>query len=341
MSIAPRVTVIMPVYNGESFLGEAIASVLSQTYSDLELIVVNDGSTDRSTDVIESYRRRDTRVLHIDEGRRGFVASLNRGVELARGQYVARMDADDISLPHRLAEQVAFLDANPGIAACGGAINVFTAHEHSSLRFPAGPAAVRVGLLFNCCLSHPTVILRKADLVRHNISYREPYGGTADYDLWCQLDRSELQLANLPSALLRYRRHAAQITTSDADHQLALANRIRREQLAHYNVFPNPMEFDLHCRLGRWDYARMGDNLPLIATWLERLHEHLAVEGRICLKELVLQLATHWYAVCAANTRLGLGVVRAFRSSHLGRRRMLSALRLTARAVVSQVRSRG
>ena len=119
MTPAPRVSFLMAAYDGEMYLDEAIQSVLNQTFTDFEFIVINDGSIDETSQIIERYRRLDGRIRAYEQPNRGLVVALNRGLELARGEYIARMDADDISVTERIATQVAFMDVHPEVGICG------------------------------------------------------------------------------------------------------------------------------------------------------------------------------------------------------------------------------
>src|SRR5262249_10266218 len=116
----PKVSVAMSVHNGERFLAEATDSILGQTFRDFELILVDDGSTDGSGAIADAYQRKDTRVRVIHQHKFGLVAALNQACEQARGEYIARMDADDVAIPDRLVRQVAFMDAHPEVAVLGG-----------------------------------------------------------------------------------------------------------------------------------------------------------------------------------------------------------------------------
>lgn len=159
----PRVSVVLCVYNQADYLPEAMGSILGQTLTDLELIVVDDGSTDSSPEVI--HRFTDPRIRYVrNERNLGHAGSLNRGRALARGRYLAIMDSDDISLPERLARQADFLDAHPDVAMCGSWVETFGARTEVR-RFPTEPAALAVHLLLSCPFSTPTVMLRQAATV--------------------------------------------------------------------------------------------------------------------------------------------------------------------------------
>ena len=180
------ITVLMPVYNGESYLREAIESILNQTFPDYEFLVVNDGSTDSSPEIVKEYAVEDARIRLIDNRlEKGIVGALNTGLNEAKGDYVARMDADDISLPHRLAEQVRFMDDHPEVGVCGTWMS--TIEDGGSrlwFSFPADHERIKIGLLFYTPLAHPTVMIRRAYFEKYGLRYEECFEHAEDYELW-------------------------------------------------------------------------------------------------------------------------------------------------------------
>lgn len=212
-SPAPVVTILMPVYNAAPYLRAAIDSILSQTWTDYRLVCMDDGSGDDSLAIARSFSDPRVEVIaHTDN--RGYVYRLNQGLAEVRSPYVARMDADDIAHPGRLAAQVAFLEAHPNVGIVGTAIQ------------PIGPAGEPVGnvyrpsqkdreirwqLLTAPPFMHPTVMMRSSVLQEHGLRYDETLMPAEDYDLWRRL-LNVTQGANLPEALVSYRRHQAQIS---------------------------------------------------------------------------------------------------------------------------------
>lgn len=209
---APRVSVLMAVHNGERYLAEALDSVLAQTLADFEAVVVDDGSTDGSTAILDDYARRDRRlvVLRNDENR-NLAAALNRGLAACRAPLVARADADDVNRPDRLARQVAFLDAHPEVGVVGCAFHTMTpdGRRQGTKRYPTDHATIRARLLFANSFLHPGVVFR-ADVVRAVGGYDEAYWTAQDSDLWTRL-RDRTRFANLPDPLVHYRTHGGSI----------------------------------------------------------------------------------------------------------------------------------
>jgi len=195
----------MPVYNGASFLAEAIDSILGQSYADFELIIINDGSQDESADIIKSYA--DPRIRYIEQENRGLAATLNRAAALARAPYLARQDQDDISHRERLARQVAFLDAHPSCGLVGSWALILGEKRDGSRahRHAADPVVLKFQLLFNNPFVHSSVLIRKSvfDTVGGYSTdpSRQP---PEDYELWSRMARSS-GVANIPEILLTYR----------------------------------------------------------------------------------------------------------------------------------------
>lgn len=223
LSTAPRVTVLLPVYNGARFLAQSIESILRQSFDDFELLVINDGSTDGSREVVLSFR--DARIRLIDnEANLGLVASLNKGIGLARGEYLARMDQDDIAMPERLARQVTFLDSNPQISVLGTWAEKID-EAGVMLGYSRAPTGYQMEYLWwqPSPLLHPTVMIRLADLGAARYDPDLPYA--EDYGLWLCLRAAGKRLHNLPECLLEYRVHAENMSILGRQRQLGSGHR--------------------------------------------------------------------------------------------------------------------
>lgn len=205
------VSVVMPVYNGALYLKEAVDSILSQTHTNLELIIVNDGSTDNSEQIIQSYT--DERIVYLkNEVNSKICVTLNRGLDVAQGKYIARMDCDDISVPERLQMQVEYMEQNPNIGVLGSDIIVFgEGIEERIFTFEHDKNCCKAGLIFSSCFAHPAVMMRKSLLDQHNFRYNEEYRGFEDFELWRVISKYT-EIINIPMPLLRYRKHKSQET---------------------------------------------------------------------------------------------------------------------------------
>jgi len=200
---APRVSVVMSVYNGERYLRQAVESILDQTFTDFEFIIVDDGSSDGTWNILNGYVDPRIRLVRNEENI-GLTKSLNKGLALARGQYVARMDADDVSLPERLEKQVSFLDAHAKVGVVGTSYWELTpANERRPMAVPLTDMGIRFYLLFHNAFAHSSVTARKAVLERVG-RYDPALPYAQDYDLWTRV-AAVSQLANLSHRLLLLR----------------------------------------------------------------------------------------------------------------------------------------
>lgn len=223
MAASPLVSVVMAVYNGEKYVREAIESILTQTFQDFEFIIIDDGSTDGTAAILAHYQRMDPRIrVARNRENEGQPASLNKGCHLAKGKYIARIDADDVALIDRFKKQVAFLDTHPRVAVLGGAMEYIDENGASTgivVRNPTRDILIkRILLSGTSCIFHSTAMFRKdAFLAAHG--YRRAFRDAEDYDLWLRM-ADHNALANLADCLVRYRIHPQQVSISRLEHQV-------------------------------------------------------------------------------------------------------------------------
>lgn len=210
MNKSPKISVILPVYNCELYIKETIDSVLNQTFSDFELLIIDDCSTDKTVSIIKEYS--DERICLIEkETNSGYTDSLNFGISIANGEYIARMDGDDICLPERFAKQVAFLDKNSTIILCGTAIK-FIGSSSGNLFYPQTNEEIKICLFsFLPTFAHPTVMGKKEIFKKYN--YNKNFEPAEDYELWTRFVQ-EGEAANLNEILLEYRVHSNQVSVT-------------------------------------------------------------------------------------------------------------------------------
>lgn len=242
MHYKPSISVIMPVYNTGKYVGEAIQSILHQTYNDFELIIIDDGSTDNSTEIIKSFKDKRIKVLH-NNSNLGNYPTRNRGFNIAQGKYICVMDADDFALSQRLERQFLFMDDHPEIGLAGSAFRHY-GKEHDIFR-ETNYERIKVLLFRNICFIHPTLIIRYDFLKKNKLIYDEKYYYAADYDLIVRAARC-FPVTNIPEVLLSYRLHENQISTKNSREQHLYTTRIVIEQLRFIGINPDEAEIKLH-----------------------------------------------------------------------------------------------
>lgn len=229
----PKISVIMPVYNGERYLKEAIESILNQTFSDFEFIIINDCSSDKTEEIIKSYT--DERIVYVkNEKNMGVAATLNKGLAKAKGEYIARMDADDISLRERFKTQVDFMDKNADIGLCGSWVEFF-GEKSGIVRLTTDKKQAKTDLIFSSCIAHPSVMMRKAVIEKHNLKYKTEYEQMEDYALWYNFAKCT-SVVSLPVVLLKYRCHSSQVTQNYTEEFEEKYKNFKRKILDDLNV---------------------------------------------------------------------------------------------------------
>lgn len=220
------ISIVIPAYNSSQYLNECIDSILTQTYQNIEIIIVDDGSTDNSVEVIKSYN--DNRICLICNNH-DYIHSLNLGMNKARGKYIARMDADDIMQPNRLQIQYDFMENHPEIDISGSWMEMF-GDRTDIARGPTEHKEIISSLLLNNTLAHPTVIMRKSSVCVNGINlYKENYEYAEDYKLWTDLALRGLHFAVIPKILLRYRISEKQVSNTRKAQMGQLTAKIRME----------------------------------------------------------------------------------------------------------------
>jgi glycosyltransferase involved in cell wall biosynthesis len=231
----PVISVVMPFWNASAFVAEAVESVLGQTFGEFELIAVDDGSTDRGAAIVEGFG--DDRIVLCRRGH-DFIESLNAGMALARGRYIARMDADDVMLPVRLERQLAWMEADPRLDVCGSWVERFGAVAAGApvwidgvVKMPESHREIAGGLLRGNRMFHPTVMMR-ADALRclpwFPDIYRREWIYAEDYGLWTELVMAGFRFGNIPEVLLRYRVSAGMSSTRNSERMRVSADLVRK-----------------------------------------------------------------------------------------------------------------
>ncbi len=330
MSDIPQITVLLPVHNGGDLLRPAIDSVLAQTFSDFELLVIDDGSTDDTATTLSAID--DPRLVVISQQNQGLARSLNTGIEQARGQYVARMDADDRCHPQRLEWQLAYLKKYPHITICGGAVAAAGGDRQQVWRYPTTPEAARCELLFRSVLAHPTVMFHRDRWQAAGLGYDETVAYAQDYELW-QRAAEVVSIANLPEVLLEY-------TVLDwqgqgkTDRQQPYVRQVHERALTTLGISATAQELDLHYRLA---FLQGGDDEQMVMQaerWLTRLLSANHAAGHYPEPQFGQMLATLWANVCMKSALPERAASRLFlRSALAPYARLRQRLRFVWRAV--------
>lgn len=208
----PRVSILMPAYNAAPYLREAVDSIMGQSFQDFELIVLDDASTDGSVSILNSYS--DSRIVRYTSNKNiGLANILNIGIDMARGEYIARMDADDISLPTRLQTEVEYLDSHPKIDLVSCGMQQFGLSGRT-MSYKESFWLVCYNAFFFSPILHASSMWRKKSFESKNLHYRQERVPSEDYDLWVRALCKGLKLINIPDVLYRYRIHGNQNTTN-------------------------------------------------------------------------------------------------------------------------------
>jgi len=314
----PKVTVLLPVYNGEQYLYETIQSILSQSFSNFELLIVDDGSTDASAKIIHSFHDSRIRIL-VNSKRLRLSGALNRGFDEARGMYIARMDADDISLPLRLQKQVDFLDKHPKIGMCGTSIEIFGKKVKKRVDvYPENTDYINTYALFDCPFCHPSVMMRKTMFNKYELRYDGSYYPTEDYELWSRATVL-FPTSNLKDILLQYRVHDASMTGADWSEMDKQATKIIGNLLNKFGVQFTDDELQMHRNIGRGRSCRVKsvDELDRVDIWLHKLISVNNKRNVYDKQALAETISFVWYRLCLNNTFLGMHTIRTYLSSSL------------------------
>jgi len=316
MSSAPLISVLLPVYNGEPYLRAAIDSVLAQSLGDFELLVINDGSTDRTQDIIEALR--DDRIRPYTNARRqGLPATLDRGLTLARGRYLARMDADDLCAVDRFRLQARYLEQHPETSLVGSWYRLMGSNRIVPL--PESSAEISFHLMRFNCIAHPSVMFRLADFRANGLAYDAGYEHAEDYACWVRFARLGLRMVNLPLPLLVHRRHSGQISRRHAAAQRRATERIALEQLAYIGLEPSPDDLRTHFSLLRGEFVPDSEYVESAARWIETLLAANKARGFYDDAVMGTYLAERWFRLSYHATAAGPAAWRRYRSAGFAR----------------------
>ena len=266
----PAITVLMPVYNAGVHLKEAIDSILNQTFIAFEFLIINDGSTDNSEEIILSYN--DQRIRYIkNETNLRLIATLNKGIDLAAGKYIARMDADDISEPNRLQVQYDYMEKNPEVAICGSWFKMF-GDRNDTVKYVDGHNHIMAKMLYQCHFCHPSVILRKTALQSFEIKFDPFYIHAEDYDFFTRIGE-KYKLANIQQVLVHYRTHVQSVSQQNKNIQNSKSTLIKQRLFKHAGLIATEADLELYRTLGQHEYSADVNYLNKARILLEKMLE--------------------------------------------------------------------
>ncbi|MDR1883547.1 MAG: glycosyltransferase [Prevotella sp.] len=319
----PLVSVLMPCYNAEKYVEESMNSILNQAYTNLQIIAINDCSTDSTGRILHELARKDSRITVVENGENlKLVKTLNKGVCFCEGEYIARMDADDISLPARIEKEVAFLERNRDHDIVSTLFYAFRAgnpRKRNLHRSPLKNEELRAYLLFKSGICHPAAMIRKRVFTELGLTFEAEYLHVEDYALWSEA-MYKTKLANIGEPLLLYRVHRSQVSSLNEELQFENRKKVFKIHCDHLGLPADDDFIDI--------YSSVAECVPLLSSfkYLDKCEALMLSLIRINRDKLFCDgmyleymLSVHWLRLCA-NSRLGLKVLRRLKDSPLYRK---------------------
>ncbi len=293
-----RLSVLMAVHNGENYLTAALDSLCQQTCPADEVLVVDDASNDLTSSILREYRHYLPLHVVVNEERQGLTRSLQRGWVETRGELIARMDSDDISLPHRFQRQLKRLEIDPTLAFCGTWARAI-AGRNCAMKMPIHCADLKVRILWGNPFIHSSVILRKSIFENAGLAYDPTFPVAQDYDLWSRALAEGLSAINLPEYLLTYRVHETNVTAIRGAERREAVHHILSRELQRLCLEASESEIELHRQIAECELPDVPETVQAARKWLKRL------AGAWSTKEtgpsFLAGLRQAWYSVCYRN----------------------------------------
>jgi len=337
----PIVSVIMPIYNAQKYLREAVDSILVQTLSDFELIILNDGSADSSHAILSEYEAKDTRIVYKNfPQNRGLPSVLNDGIRISHGKYIARMDQDDISLPERLDKQVNYMQKHPEVGICGSWVEIIGERAGKNIKFPCTHDEIYAKMLFENALVHPTVIMRSSIICNQGLFYDTQAIHIEDYELWSGA-LPFVRFANIPEPLLQYRMHGANTFNLHANKQSKRRAIVYSRFLSRLNIEYTPSDLFFHEKVGICQYDK-DDHVFLqnVQIWFGKIYSANALVNLIEPSALKAELGFRWTQSCSFSQEQPYRVFLQILASPLPYKNCTGIMK-TIRAVVFLARKLG
>lgn len=315
----PSVTVMMPVRNGAKYIRKAIESILCQTFTDFELLILDDGSTDQTVNIVRSYKDKRIRLIQNDKSL-NLAEARQKAVVLSRGKYIAYLDSDDRALPQRLAEQIQFLNKNSDISVVGSWVEIIDEKGNSKRtiwKHTSSPDIIPSILLFRNCFTQSSVLLKKECLL--TTSYRSKYWPAPDFDLWARLSQ-KYKMANIPKVLTYYRVHQENSSMQKQKEIKKCTQLIFSNSLKRFGFMPTLEEIKVHDSLERQSEEFTDEEINNIQIWLLKLHSKNQKTHIYSDKIFERIVADYWFKVFCLSANKGLTSFRKYYSSGLVRK---------------------
>ena len=320
---APAITVLMPVYNAEKYLAEAIDSILNQSFDNFELLIINDGSTDNSEKIILSYS--DNRIRYVkNEKNIRLIATLNKGIEVAKGKYIARMDADDVSLLNRLRVQFEFMESNPDVALCGSWFELI-GDRTGIAKYVPGHNEIMMRMLYQCHFCHPSVVMRKSMIDTFEVKFDAAYIHAEDYEFFVRIGE-KYKLANIQTALLKYRIHGKSVSAGNKTIQNNNSNLIKKRLFEKIGLVISEYDIEFFRTVMQHEYELTKDYLHKAELLLDKLIAANKISAYFENAFFETKVAQLWFNVAYNSSRLGTFAYDKFLNSSISKYHPLSSL---------------
>jgi glycosyltransferase involved in cell wall biosynthesis len=316
----PLVSVIIPVYNSEKYLQLTINSILNQTYSNFELILINDCSTDKSREIC--LANKDPRIVYVENKENlGITLTRNAGFSNAKGKYIAILDHDDIALPERIEKQVQFLETNPGFGMCGTFYSVIDGDGKLvfKVELPTDAKDIHTFLLFQNCFSHSTTMYRYE--LAKEFPYQKKYDSVSEYYLWLKMSQ-KTKLANLPVYTGMYRIHGKNFSVKKIDTMVSLLKDLEAEILTGLNIDYTGEELTIYSHFLNYNFTFFRDskNLAILEAFLIRLYKSLKQRDDLNSSIIKNFITRRWIVLCIKSRNyssvLSVNLIKAFSFSY-------------------------
>lgn len=320
----PQITVLMPVYNAEKYLREAIDSVLTQTFTNFEFLIINDGSTDSSESIIQSYS--DPRIRYIkNEQNLRLIATLNKGIGLITTKYMVRTDADDINMPERLELQYHYMEQHPQTGLLGTGFELFGENlPTKTTRYSADHNTICLKHLYQIHLSHGTSIFRMSVLKDNNLLFDPNFAHAEDYELWTRISKVS-KLANLQQILYRVRLHENEVSRIYSSAQTENSLRIKHREFETLGINATDADIELYTRIAQYEYKRDKKFVTETKALLEKLVTANNKTKHIEPAFFSNALSGFWFNV-TYNSNLGWWAYKQYQSSWLSANKPIGLL---------------